>query len=209
MNATTGAIAQRMDYDGFGNVILDTNPKIQPFGFAGGIYDVDTHLARFGTRDYDASTGRWLAKDSVGFLGSDANLYRYVRNDPVNLVDPIGLGTVTDILVGIAAGLYDVITFPQSLMPHPQAPLGPDGKPLIYVPSGNVVTDLAETINSFFDEPAVDTSSAAYKVADFCTGAVVTGGAGLAGKAALAEDAAQAALKAQVRGNGFKARTSG
>ena len=36
LDAATGAIAQRMDYDAFGNVILDTNPAFQPFGFAGG-----------------------------------------------------------------------------------------------------------------------------------------------------------------------------
>jgi hypothetical protein len=36
--AETGSIAQRVDYDAFGNVILDTNPGFQPFGFAGGLY---------------------------------------------------------------------------------------------------------------------------------------------------------------------------
>ena len=37
-----GAIAQRLDYDEFGNVLADTNPGFQPFGFAGGLYDRDT-----------------------------------------------------------------------------------------------------------------------------------------------------------------------
>ena len=40
VDSTTGTILQRMDYDEFGNVILDTNPGFQPFGFAGGIYDM-------------------------------------------------------------------------------------------------------------------------------------------------------------------------
>jgi YD repeat-containing protein len=62
VNTTDGAIAQRMDYDEFGNVIADTNPGFQPFGFAGGLYDPDTGLIRFGTRDYDPSTGRWTAE---------------------------------------------------------------------------------------------------------------------------------------------------
>jgi len=35
IDATTGAIAQRIDYDAFGNVLQDTNPGFQPFGFAG------------------------------------------------------------------------------------------------------------------------------------------------------------------------------
>jgi hypothetical protein len=53
------AMVQRVDYDEFGNVTLDSNPGFQPFGFAGGLYDRDTKLVRFGARDYDAATGRW------------------------------------------------------------------------------------------------------------------------------------------------------
>ena len=44
VNAANGAVAQRMDYDEFGNVLQDTSPGFQPFGFAGGLYDRDTGL---------------------------------------------------------------------------------------------------------------------------------------------------------------------
>jgi RHS repeat-associated protein len=91
VDSATGAIAQRMDYDEFGNVINDTNPGFQPFGFAGGLYDPDTKLVRFGARDYDPTLGRWTAKDPILFGGGDTNLYGYVLNDPVNMVDPSGL----------------------------------------------------------------------------------------------------------------------
>ncbi|MGQ0593407.1 MAG: RHS repeat-associated core domain-containing protein, partial [Gammaproteobacteria bacterium] len=91
VNADTGDIAQRLDYDEWGRVALDTNPDFQPFGFAGGLYDRDTGLVRFGARDYDAETGRWTAKDPIRFAGGDTNLYGYVLNDPVNLRDPLGL----------------------------------------------------------------------------------------------------------------------
>ena len=53
----TGAVVQRIDYDEFGVVTQDTNPGFQPFGFAGGIYDPDTGLTRFGARDYDPGSG--------------------------------------------------------------------------------------------------------------------------------------------------------
>ncbi len=92
VEASTGTVAQRMDYDEFGNVIQDTNPGFQPFGFAGGLYDSDTRLVRFGARDYDAEAGRWTAKDPSGFATGDTNLYRYVRNDPINLFDRSGNG---------------------------------------------------------------------------------------------------------------------
>jgi len=80
-----------MDYDELGNVLLDTNPGFQPFGFAGGLYDPHTQLTRFGARDYDAGTGRWTAKDPIRFSSGDTNLYGYVLNDPINLADPWGL----------------------------------------------------------------------------------------------------------------------
>lgn len=94
VDTTTGAIVQRMDYDEFGNVILDTNPGFQPFGFAGGLYDQHTKLVRFGLRDYDAETGRWTSKDPILFAGGDPNLYGYVLNDPMNFIDPNGRGIV-------------------------------------------------------------------------------------------------------------------
>ena len=90
VNAASGAIAQRIDYDEFGRVLTDTNPGFQPFGFAGGLYEPATGLVRFGARDYDAETGRWTAKDPIRFAGGDANLYAYVAGDPVNRVDPTG-----------------------------------------------------------------------------------------------------------------------
>ena len=91
VDADTGQIAQRMDYSPFGEVILDTNPGFQPFGFAGGLYDPDTKLVRFGARDYDPESGRWTAKDPILFGGGDANLYGYVVNDPVNYADWQGM----------------------------------------------------------------------------------------------------------------------
>jgi RHS repeat-associated protein len=91
VNAATGALMQRMDYDEFGNVTNDSNPGFQPFAFAGGVYDLATGLVRFGARDYDAQTGRWSAKDPIGLNGGQTNLYVYARNDPVNFRDPSGL----------------------------------------------------------------------------------------------------------------------
>jgi RHS repeat-associated protein len=100
VDVNTGAIAQRMDYDEFGNVILDTNPGFQPFGFAGGLYDSLTGLVRFGVRDYDPETGRWTTKDPIGFAGGDTNLYGYVLSDPVNFIDPRGLKEYPDNFIG-------------------------------------------------------------------------------------------------------------
>jgi RHS repeat-associated protein len=87
----SGSVVKRIIYDSFGNVLEDSNPGFSvPFGFAGGLHDRDTGLVRFGYRDYDPEVGRWTAKDPIGFAGGDTDLYGYVLNDPVNIVDPTG-----------------------------------------------------------------------------------------------------------------------
>lgn len=81
---------QRMDFHAFGEILQDSNPGWQPFGFAGGLLDGDTGLTRFGSRDLDSQTGRWTSKDPIGFGGGDTSLYSYVGHDPVNAIDPDG-----------------------------------------------------------------------------------------------------------------------
>ncbi|MCG8425605.1 MAG: hypothetical protein MJE77_47605 [Proteobacteria bacterium] len=90
VNVADGSITQGMDYDGWGNVLADTNPGFQPFGFAGGWYDRHTKLTRFGGRDYNAETGRWTAKDPMRFRSGDMNLFGYVAGDSINFIDPGG-----------------------------------------------------------------------------------------------------------------------
>jgi RHS repeat-associated protein len=91
VDAQDGTVAQALTYDEFGNVLSDSQPGFQPFGFAGGLYDPATQFVRFGARDYDPETGRWTSKDPIGFAGGDTNLYGYSVNDPVNRIDPDGL----------------------------------------------------------------------------------------------------------------------
>jgi RHS repeat-associated protein len=102
VDPTTGQVLQQLDYDVWGNVLRDTAPGLQPFGLAGGLWDGDTRLVRFGARDYDAEIGRWTGKDPILFGGGQANLYAYVGSDPVNRIDPTG--EVWWILGGAAAG---------------------------------------------------------------------------------------------------------
>ena len=89
INSSNGAVIQRLEYDAWGKVISDTNPGFQPFGYAGGLYDRDTGFVRFGARDYDPETGRWTTQDPIRFEGG-LNLYGYVVQDPVNLIDVNG-----------------------------------------------------------------------------------------------------------------------
>lgn len=108
VNAADGSIAQEMDYDAWGRVIKDTAQGFQPFGFAGGLYDPETGLVRFGVRDYDAETGRWTVKDLIGFYRG-TNMFAYVRDDPINRNDPSGF---VDVFVWGSTGPHTPIVGP-------------------------------------------------------------------------------------------------
>jgi RHS repeat-associated protein len=112
---SSGNVIKEITYDSFGYVLNDTNPAFEiPFGFAGGLYDRDTGLVRFGFRDYDPDTGRWTAKDPIGFAGGDSDLYGYCIDDPVNGIDPEGLYSWLDFgddAANFSAGFGDTITF--------------------------------------------------------------------------------------------------
>jgi RHS repeat-associated protein len=98
VDTATGVVAQRIDYDEWGNVTTNTNPGFQPFAFASGIFDGATMLVRFGARDYDALAGRWTSRDPLLTGSGSANLHEYSSNEPVNNSDPRGLSIAEDIL---------------------------------------------------------------------------------------------------------------
>lgn len=91
VNVSTGAVDERLDIDEWGRVGSDSSPSFSPFAFAAGLGDIDTGLTRFGSRGYDANTGRWTAKDPRRFgQKKQTNLYIYVGDDPINRRDPRG-----------------------------------------------------------------------------------------------------------------------
>ena len=79
----------RLDYGAFGEV-SGVGVGVVPQGFAGGLYDAETGLVRFGARDYGPVTGRWTGKDPIVFHAGLPNLYSYGGSDPVNRSDPSG-----------------------------------------------------------------------------------------------------------------------
>jgi RHS repeat-associated protein len=94
----TAAVVEQIDYDEWGNVTNLVDPActpggtelcFQPFGFAGGVWDVTTGIVRFGARDYDPQARRWVSKDPIRF-GGGLNIYVYVGDDPINKIDPQG-----------------------------------------------------------------------------------------------------------------------
>jgi RHS repeat-associated protein len=61
------------------------------FLFTGRELIPETALYDYRNRTYSPTLGRFLQTDPIRFSAGDVNLYRYVFNDPVNAVDPLGL----------------------------------------------------------------------------------------------------------------------
>ena len=82
----------QITYDGFGNVLAETNPSFgDRYKFTAREFDSATGLQYNRARYYDPAIGRWTSQDPLGFDAGDTNLYRYVRNDPLQRGDSSGL----------------------------------------------------------------------------------------------------------------------
>jgi len=143
VDTNAGTVAQSLVYDEIGIVLHDTNPGFQPFGFAGGLYDRDTGLVRFGVRDYAVGTGRWTAKDLIGFTGGDTNLYGYVSNDPLNLLDPYGSLPVLVIIPIIPVAVNYMVPVALGTLAL-YAPAGQAALNRIYKDAGELLKELKE-----------------------------------------------------------------
>jgi RHS repeat-associated protein len=87
----SGQIVQSYEYDSFGKLINQTGSIRNPFTYTGREYDEETALYYYRARYYDPKADRFLTRDPIGFAGGDANLYRYVDNNPLNWTDSFGL----------------------------------------------------------------------------------------------------------------------
>lgn len=87
-----GATVWLAEYGVFGMAQVDSTSTItNNLRFPGQYYDEETGLYYNWNRYYDPEAGRYTQKDPIGFGGGDVNYFRYVQNNPVNLIDPTGL----------------------------------------------------------------------------------------------------------------------
>jgi len=107
IDAETGQVTDRYDYDAWGNVVHNGTTR-QPFTWNGAYgyewmpfawdrasgygdgWRSEVGLYHVGARAYDPRTARWLQRDPAGAAGGHPNLYRYCHNDPINRADPDG-----------------------------------------------------------------------------------------------------------------------
>ncbi len=119
LTTASGAIAESYTYDVFGQptirngsgTIIPTSAVGNRFLFTGREWDQELGVYYYRARYYHPSVGRFNARDPLG-QSMGANLYTYVKNNPLRFVDPTGL---------------DVIVLNDSDAADPLGPLGPFG----------------------------------------------------------------------------------
>jgi RHS repeat-associated protein len=147
MADATGVIHARYDYDPYGRRTKLSGDIDADFAFTGDYYHPVSGLYLTVYRAYDANTARWLSRDPIAEVGG-LNLYSYVRNGPVNLIDILGL---VDVYVNV---WNRDLTGPQHAVGH-AAVFDLEGDTLLSqfpVPRGmvgnNTTFDLFETLSS-------------------------------------------------------------
>ena len=83
----SGSVVETSRYEAFGQ---GAGSALTRFGYTGRERDGLTGLLQYRARWYDPGQGRFLSEDPLGFAAG-LNLYSYVRNDPLNSIDPFGL----------------------------------------------------------------------------------------------------------------------
>lgn len=89
-----GNISATYEYDPYGNLLLMSGSVagLNPLRFSSEYYNDTTGLIDYLYRTYNPLDQRWIQRDPIAEQGG-INLYGFVGNDPVNLVDVLGLNS--------------------------------------------------------------------------------------------------------------------
>ena len=79
---SNGAKVYHTGYDSFGSKVGESGAGGDRWGFTGREHDQATGQRYHRARYFDEALDRWTQEDPLGFDAGDANLYRYVGNQP-------------------------------------------------------------------------------------------------------------------------------
>ena len=93
LTGNSGGYLNQYSYLPFGEDLSKSETVSNPFEYVGqfGVMDEGNGLIFMRARYYDANTGKFTSPDPIGINGGDFNFYRYVDNNPLSYIDPIGL----------------------------------------------------------------------------------------------------------------------
>jgi len=112
----SGNLAAKFDYEPFGQT-TGTGDDTYPFAYTGRA-SILGNIIYYRNRFYDAGTGRFLSEDPIGLRGG-VNSYAYVRNNPINWLDPLGMcgSSNPPLILGPSIGVACSAAGPFSLGP--------------------------------------------------------------------------------------------
>jgi RHS repeat-associated protein len=84
-----GSVQTEYSYEPFGKTSVTGVFDNNSYQFTGREND-GTGLSYYRARYYHPTLQRFIAEDPIDFLGGDVNLYAYLWNSPVDLIDPTG-----------------------------------------------------------------------------------------------------------------------
>lgn len=89
----TGAVTDTLTTDAWGVEVAVSGSTVNPYGAFGQFgYERDAASRLYvRARHLRVDLGRWVSRDPIGFAGGDANVYGYVRQRPIEAIDPSGL----------------------------------------------------------------------------------------------------------------------
>jgi RHS repeat-associated protein len=108
----TGVVQTEYIYEAFGRATAIGASNSSSYQYTGREND-GTGIYYYRARYYHPALQRFISEDPIEFTGGDYNLYAYVGNKPLNLIDPkglwgvgiIGSGSMEIGAVGIGAGV--------------------------------------------------------------------------------------------------------
>lgn len=168
---TANTVVWRWDGEAFGSSTPNEDPDgdgqlfVLNSRFAGQYFDAETGLNYNYFRDYDSSTGRYIASDPIGLNGG-MNTYAYVEGNPIVGTDALGL-------LNVAVGPYhspDLGGFPGTISPT----YNPPGIQYQYpeLPANNPLNPTVPLPSCFgtpgcLSDPPLDLNPPWYKVPDY------------------------------------------
>jgi RHS repeat-associated protein len=114
MADSSGSIQTEYTYEPFGKTTLTGSSNSTPFQFTARENDW-TGLYYYRARYYHPTFQRFISEDPIEFFGGDFNLYAYVWNSPLDLIDPSGLAIT--------------MPWPRGCQPNPPANPGSKSSP--------------------------------------------------------------------------------
>lgn len=113
LTSASGSVIESYRYDAFGAPTITNTSGLTTnnrFMFTGREYVSQFGIYEYRARTYHPWLGRFMSEDPKGFDAGDYNLFRYCKNDPEDLTDPMGLDFLSS-ASDFSAGMGDFMSF--------------------------------------------------------------------------------------------------